>query len=366
MNSQAAWTPEKLEAFGREIHAIGARVKAELGPADLAHLKKIKHVSQLSEIIGRTLLHVSMDPVTWSAGVIALWIHLQLETTEIGHSALHGCWDGLEGAEKFKASTFKWNTPVDETAWKHEHNVMHHQFTNIVGRDPDINYGGLRVAEQTPWLPYHFIQLAQFFYTAPIFSWGVALYATGLADFVHAADSKYHANMLPDRKMKTLLKSLRRAGKKALPYALYQYGFWPLLAGPFWWKVLGGNLSAEVMRNIYSAATIFAGHFGDEVAYYDPDFQPRGRGGWCKAQIEAAHNFKVPHVMSLLCGALDFQIEHHLFPKLPPNRLREIAPEIQNLCKKYGLAYNVAGWGKNLSKTVARLTRMSWPQAHAA
>jgi len=366
LKKQPELTPEKLEAFGREIHEIGAQVKAKLGAQDLAYLKKVKNFSQLSEFIGRTLLHVSLDPFTWTAGVLALWIHLQLETIEIGHSALHGCWDGLEGAEKFYSSSFKWNTPVDEESWKHEHNLLHHQYTNIVGRDPDLNYGGLRIAEQTPWMPYHLIQLSQFFWTAPLFLWIIGTHATGLTDLAHPKDSKFYAHILPDRKVKTLFKSVLRMAKKTIPYSLVEFGFWPLLAGPMWWKVLAGNITADVLRNVYSAATIYAGHFGDDLQYHDPDFQPRGRGAWFKSQIEAAHNFKVPRVFSILCGALDYQIEHHLFPKLPPNRLREIAPKVQAACEKYGIPYNIAGWGKNLGTTLKRLKRMSVPFLHLA
>jgi fatty acid desaturase len=46
-------------------------------------------------------------------------------------------------------------------------------------------------------------------------------------------------------------------------------------------------------------------------------------------QVEASSNFEVSLPVSILCGALDKQIEHHLFPTLPPQRLRQIAPEVR-------------------------------------
>ena len=49
------------------------------------------------EVVGRVLIHVSLEPVTFFAGVGALWLHKQLQATEIGHTALHGAWDGLPG-----------------------------------------------------------------------------------------------------------------------------------------------------------------------------------------------------------------------------------------------------------------------------
>lgn len=360
LRNQTEWNSETWEAFQREIYEIGAQVKAQIGPKDLAYLKKVKRLSRLSEILGRALLHVSLDPFTWSAGVLALWVHLQIETAEIGHSALHGCWDGLKGAEKFSSTAFKWDTPVDERSWQHEHNILHHQYANVVGRDPDLNYGDLRVAEQTPWMPYHLIQLAQVFWTAPFFLWVIATYATGLTDLFHPKKESAYAPILPDRKIKTLLSSVKRTTGKMVPYALYHFVFWPLLAGPFWWKVLGGNIAADLIRNVYTAATIYAGHFGDDLKYHDRSFQAHSRGEWFKAQIEAAHDYKVPYAVSLLCGALDCQIEHHLFPKLPPNRLREIAPRIRAVCEKYGVPYNKVGWGKTLEIALKRLARMSF------
>jgi len=357
----STWTPERLDAFAREISAVGDEAKARVGAEDVAYVKKLRKASRLSEGIGRALIHFSIDPFTWSAGVFALWVHHQIETIEIGHSALHGSWDGLAGAEAFYSSVFHWIIPIDESSWKREHNILHHQYTNIVGKDPDLNYGGLRVAEQTHWWPYNLTQVLQFFWSAPLFAWMIAVHATGLTDLTHVPGDDTYASVLPDKKPRTIARALHKTVRKMLPYSLYQFGFWPLLAGPFWWKVLAGNLSAEALRNIYTCATIYAGHFGDDMAYFDKDFQAKGRGEWYKAQIEAAHNYKVPGPLSLLCGALDYQIEHHLFPKLPPNRLREIAPKIEEICKKYGVRYHSGSWGQTLGGALKRILKMSVP-----
>lgn len=360
------WTPEKFEAFGREISAIGDEAKSKIGAEDVAYAKKLKTLSRRTEALGRALIHFSIDPLTWSAGVFSLWIHHQLETIEIGHSALHGAWDGLQGAEAFYSSAFHWVMPTDEAAWKREHNILHHQYTNIVGKDPDLNYGSIRVAEQTRWWPHNLVQFLQFFWSAPIFTWVIAVHATGLTDLTHVPGDDTYANVLPDKKPKTVWKAFRQTARKMAKYSAYEFGLWPVLAGPFWWKVLAGNLTAETLRNIYTCATIYAGHFGDDMAYFDKDFQAKGRGEWYKAQIEASHDYVVPGPVSLLCGALDYQIEHHLFPKLPPNRLREIAPKIEAVCKKYGVHYHRSDWGRTLKSSLKRILKMSVPYLPAA
>jgi hypothetical protein len=58
--------------------------------------------------------------------VLALAVHKQLQTVEIGHSALHGAWDRLDAAERFASRSFRWETPIDEASWRRAHNVRHH------------------------------------------------------------------------------------------------------------------------------------------------------------------------------------------------------------------------------------------------
>ena len=103
-----------------------------------------------------------------------------------------------------------------------------------------------------------------------------------------------------------------------MPYYLYNFVLFPVLAGPLFWKVLLGNVLAEVMRDVYSACTIFCGHVGHDVKSYPPGTRAHGRGQWYAMQVEATNNFEVSRPVSVLCGGLDRQIEHHLFPALPP------------------------------------------------
>ncbi len=357
----APWTPEMSQAFAGEIDALGEQFKLKVGPEDVRYIKGLRRVSRIAEILGRSLIHFSLDPLTWSAGVFGLWLHKQLETTEIGHNALHGAWDNLPGAELFQSKTFKWDTPVEEASWRHGHNELHHFYTNILGMDPELNYGPIRMSEKSPWAPHHLFQLGVFFVSAFYFTWVINLHMTGLTDLSHPESAEGYANVLPDRSLKTIAKAAFKSGKKMFPYTLRNFVFWPALAGPFWWKVLFGNLLADTFRDVYSCATIYAGHFGEDLNYYEKASRPKGRGDWYKAQVEGTHDFQVPRLISLLCGALDYQIEHHLFPKLPPNRLREIAPGIQAICRRYGVRYQKASWGKTLKQALAKIAKMSLP-----
>jgi linoleoyl-CoA desaturase len=116
---------------------------------------------------------------------------------------------------------------------------------------------------------------------------------------------------------------------------------------------------AETLRDLYSAATIFCGHVGDDVAAYDEGTRAHGRGEWYAMQIEASNDFEVSLPISILCGGLDRQIEHHLFSTLPPQRLRQIAPEVREICARYGVEYRTDTWGRTLRKALAWVAQLS-------
>lgn len=354
-----AWDDERFRKFAAEIDEVKAELEAAQGSEDIQYFKKIKNISRGTEALGRFLIHVSLDPFTWSLGVISLWIHKQIECVEVGHYALHGVWDRFPELSKYHSKNFTWKAPAEEESWKHGHNHLHHQYTNVVGKDPDVNYGTLRTSEYTQWGLYHAIQILQFFLTAPFFMEVINVYNTGLTDLLRKPKTPGFVDVLPDRKLGTVAKAFKQSFKKLVPYYAYNYVFWPMLAGPFWFKVLGGNLLADAMRNVFTAAVIYSGHFGDDTTFFPPDYRARNKGEWYRSQIQAAHNFRVPAMLSVLCGALDAQIEHHLFPKIPPNRLRKTKDKIRAICEKNGLAYPEASWWSTWKGALQYLWKMS-------
>jgi linoleoyl-CoA desaturase len=352
-------SPATYRSLGAELDALKARVQAQLGAEDLAHVERIQRISTAAEIVGRVLLHVSLDPLTWSAGVAALWLHKQLEATELGHTALHGAYDKLPGAERWKSEGFAWDVPIDEESWRAGHNHKHHGNTNVAGRDPDIHFGPIRLTEQTPHTEAHGRQAWWLLFVVPTFGFGMNLHFTGVADVLADNGLSTKLDVLPDRKPETVRAAWKRALRKYVPYYAKNFGFYPALAGPLWWKVLAGNLAAETLRDIYSAATIYCGHVGEDVASWPEGTRPSSRGEWYAMQIEATNNYEVSLPVSILCGGLDRQIEHHLFPQLPPPRLRQIAPEVKAIAQRHGITYKTDTWGRTIKKALAHIRRLS-------
>ncbi|MBK6919772.1 MAG: acyl-CoA desaturase [Deltaproteobacteria bacterium] len=347
----------RVEPFGRDLDELRQRIEAEVGADDLTRVRRLDRLSRGLEITGRVLLHFSFEPVGFVAGVGALWLHKQLQATEIGHTALHGAYDRIEGAGRFHAKRFRWDVPIDERAWHHSHNVEHHQYTNVAERDPDLRYGMVRLSPRVPFRAHHRRQLWSVVYTWLGLGFFMNLHATGLDRVIIDGDA---GPQRADEPAGQTLSDRRHAAlRKYAPYYLYNFVLFPALAGAGWWKVLLGNWMAETLRDVYSAASIFCGHVGADVRDWPADTRPKGRAQWYAMQVQSANDFRVPYVLSVLCGGLDYQIEHHLFPRLPPERLRQIAPEVEALCEKHGMPYRVASWPATLGKVFRRLRSLT-------
>ncbi|WCJ29607.1 Fatty acid/sphingolipid desaturase [Euphorbia peplus] len=65
---------------------------------------------------------------------------------------------------------------------------------------------------------------------------------------------------------------------------------------------------------------------------------------WFEKQTMGTLNINCSPWMDWFHGGLQFQIEHHLFPRLPRYNLRRISPFVIELCKKHNLPYNAASF----------------------
>jgi NADPH-dependent stearoyl-CoA 9-desaturase len=348
---------ERYRRFGAEIDAIRDRALSRVGADDVKYVKRLNRFSRAMEVTGRLLILLSPEPITFGLGVAALWVHKQLQSTEIGHTALHGAYDRLPGAESFESKRFRWDTPIDEESWRYAHNVRHHGSTNVYGKDPDVNYGPVRLTEQSPYGQGHRWQLPfALAVVFPFFAFVINTHVTGLSEALLGEDRPLF--MLRDRSPASRRAALKKALRKYVPYYLYNFVLFPVLAGPMFLKVLLGNVLAELLRDVYSACTIFCGHVGHDVKSYPEGTKPSGRGEWYAMQVESANNFEVSRPVSVLCGALDRQIEHHLFPTLPPQRLREVAPEVRAVCERWGVDYKTDTWGRTLRGSLEHIARL--------
>jgi fatty acid desaturase len=143
---------------------------------------------------------------------------------------------------------------------------------------------------------------------------------------------------------------------------LKDYVAFPLLAGPFAPFVFAGNLSANLIRNVWSYMIIFCGHFPDGTHEFTvEETQDESRGMWYFRQILGSANLTGGKLFHLLSGNLSHQIEHHLFPDIPARRYAEIAPEVQEICRRYGIPYNSGSLPRQFGTVVRKIVKLAFP-----
>jgi linoleoyl-CoA desaturase len=72
-------------------------------------------------------------------------------------------------------------------------------------------------------------------------------------------------------------------------------------------------------------------------------------------------NISGSNAMHMMTGNLSFQVEHHLYPDLPSNRYKEVAPKVQDLFERYGLTYVTGSLPKQVASAWWKVIRLSLP-----
>jgi NADPH-dependent stearoyl-CoA 9-desaturase len=343
-------TPEQAEAFGRELDALKERVIADLGERDTTYIREIIKAQRALEVGGRALLFGGIFPPFWLAGTAMLGLSKILDNMEIGHNVMHGQYDWT-GDPALSSKNFEWDTACPADQWRHSHNYMHHTYTNIVGMDRDVGYGILRMSEDQKWRPYFLGNPVYAFLLMVLFQYGVALHELE-TERITSGEIK-----LADKR--EILEGIWRKTKRQ---TLKDYVAFPLLAGPFAPWVFAGNVTANLMRNVWSYMIIFCGHFPEDVQEFSiEETKAETRGMWYFRQVLGSANLTGGKLFHLLSGNLSFQIEHHLFPDVPAHRHAEIAPEVQEICERYGVPYNKGSLPRQFATVVRKIVRLALP-----
>jgi linoleoyl-CoA desaturase len=350
-------TDADVQAIGAALDRIRQDVLDSRGEADAAYIRRVIAVRQGLEVAGRLVLVAGRWRPAWVLGTAAVALAKILDNMEIGHNVLHGQWDWMRDP-RIHSSTWDWDhsSPVEQ--WKRAHNEEHHVFTNILGKDNDLGYGIMRVDEDQPWRPRHLAQPLLNALNACFFEYGITLYDLGVGEALRG-----RRGVPPE-----LRSGLRTAWAKVRRQLAKDYLVNPLLTGPGWRSTLSANATANLVRNVWSHSVIMCGHFPEGVETFDQDsLRPdEGRGEWYLRQMLGSANITGSPLLHVLAGNLSHQIEHHLFPDLPSNRYREVAPRVREVFEQHGLTYHAAPLVRQVASAWHRVLRLSLPNPAAA
>lgn len=345
-----------LNDFAKELDQLKQKTMNKVGSEDAKYIRKIISVQRLSEIIGRlTLVLGFLHPLWWVLGVFSLGLSKILDNMEIGHNVMHGQYDWMNDPN-INSRNFEWDNAGDSGSWKRYHNHEHHTYTNIIGKDRDFGYGLLRMSDDIRWKPKYLWQLFTYSLLCIFFELGVAYHeVAGERIFM---GKKRKTSTLPisrEQLKKDFFNKLKRQGFK-------DYILSPLLCFPVFFYVLLGNFAANIVRNIWTNVIIFCGHFTEDIHTFKmSECENESQGQWYYRQILGSGNLEGARWFHILTGHLSCQIEHHLFPDVPAHRYPEMAAEVEQICRKYGIPYNTGGFFKQYFTVLKRIVRYSFP-----
>jgi linoleoyl-CoA desaturase len=384
----AGLSTEQIDALGREFDEIRDRVRADLGERDRRYIESMIEMHRRLAVISRVLLLASRYRPARLAGTAALSAAKILENMEIGHNVLHGQWDWMNDP-RIHSSTWDWDTASTAEAWKHSHNYVHHTFTNIRGKDKDLGYEIMRIDPLQKWHPVYLFQPLYNLLLMAFFEWGVAVH-----------DLDFEAIRKGEKSKAQIKRELAGIREKAKSQIVKDYIAWPLLsglattaldlalegrggkgrgrrrrgglAGALQGALAGGrqafrstakaDATANLVRNVWSYAIIFCGHFPDQTYTFGPEeVEDESRGGWYVRQLTGAANIEGGALFHVASGNLGYQVEHHLFPDLPSTRYAEIAPQVKDICERYGLPYNSGPFMQQLGMVQRTILRLAFP-----
>jgi linoleoyl-CoA desaturase len=251
----------------------------------------------------------------------------------IMHDANHGSYSSRSGindllglsANAMGASSF---------FWKQKHNIIHHTYTNVDGIDDDIAKSPIiRQCESQKWVPAHKIQ---HLYLLPIYALS-SIFWLFFMDFTKYFTRKIYTT---DAWKMTVKNHIIFWVTKIVYFTFYivlpvmVWGFLPWLAGFLLLNaVMGLTLSLVFQLAHVVESTEFEHIALDETKHIET--------AWAEYQVKTTANFAMGNkVISWFVGGLNYQIEHHLFPKVSHVHYPEISKIVIAKCAEYNLPYN--------------------------
>jgi fatty acid desaturase (delta-4 desaturase) len=251
----------------------------------------------------------------------------------IQHDANHGAVSRRETINRLWGYTQDW-IGGSSLLWKHHHVLLHHAYTNVIEHDPDITTDILRLHKDIKYKKYHYWQ--------KIYIWFLFLFLPLNWHFAELRDlwkmnhmshriSSFAAN---EQKIAIVLRVALYIRFYALP--LYRYPSFDTLF------YIGVSLA---VGGIYLGLNFIISHNFEGVRNNNAA-TATAADDWAISQVESSSTVG-GRMLGFFHGGLNYQIEHHLFPRISHVHYYKIKPIIQAWCKKNNVKYTYYNtlWG---------------------
>jgi linoleoyl-CoA desaturase len=292
----------------------------------------LKTAVVFSTFIASYLLLVFAAEAWWQAAPLA--ILLGLSVVAIGFNVMHDASHRAYSDRRWLNRLMSLSLDLvggSSHFWRWKHVVFHHTFVNVFGYDTDINLAGL--GRLTPHHPRAWIHRWQHLYVWVLY--GAMVIKWHLYDDLRLAlTGRMAEHQVPRPQGQEL--AIFLCGK--LIFVLLAFAL-PLSLHPFWVVAAVYALAATVIGVVLGV--VFQLAHCVERAEFPLDRAGRIAKPWAVHQVETTVDFaRDNHLASWLLGGLNFQIEHHLFPRVCHVNYPAIAAVVEKTCEEFGVRYH--------------------------
>jgi linoleoyl-CoA desaturase len=251
----------------------------------------------------------------------------------ICHDAIHGAYSNKKWVNKVMSMPFN-IVGASEYMWSIMHNIVHHTYTNIDGHDEDIEL--VPILRFTPCQPFKKIMRFQhiyafFLYSLSTLSW---VFIKDYRKFFQQQIGHYDNSSHHKREYFLLFfyKLIYYVLFIVLPFIFIQLA---------WWKILIGFIILHMVEGLTLAVIFVLAHVVEGPEFPKPDEKGIIEHNWAAHQLRTTSDFcRHNNFVSFFCGGLNFQVEHHLFPRVCHVHYQAISEIVKNCALEFNIPYN--------------------------
>jgi linoleoyl-CoA desaturase len=334
-SAEVALTFAASTAFRQDVEARIAAYFDSTGFQRRGCIRMLLKTATIFMWLAASYLALVFLATTWWQ-VVLLATSVALAMAGVGFCVMH---DGNHGAYSSrgwvnKAAALSLNLMGGcSYFWHFKHNIAHHSYPNVTGSDDDFNVGPAgRLSPRDPHKPFHRFQ--------HIYIWG--LYALLAIEWQTTGD--FRTMMNPG------VADTAYARPRGWEQAYFWIGKSIFYVLAFVVPMLHHNVFAVVGTYLYTGvilgltlATVFQlAHCVQEADFPSPaDGTRKMENDWFTHQVETTVDFARGNpLLTWYMGGLNYQIEHHLFPKVCHLHYPAISPLVEAACRDHGVRYS--------------------------
>ncbi len=283
---------------------------------------------------------VLMLTVPMSGGMeLGMWSLMGIGLAGIGmsvmHDAIHGAYSSKGWVNQMMGYSLNF-LGASIFNWRFQHNLLHHTYTNVVHMDDDIDDKAiLRFSPHTEVKKIHRFQFLYAFAFYGIMS----LYWIVAKDFVQFR--RYVRNGVNQKSAKENTIAMTRIVILKVVYFTIMIGLPVFILGTSdLVTVLCGFLLMHFIAGVILTVIFQLAHTVEGTSHPLPNAEGNIENEWAIHQLNTTVNFSRSNKwLSWYVGGLNFQVEHHLFPRVCHVHYPAIAPIVKETAEEFGVPY---------------------------